>query len=257
MTANVIAWPPVGAVGVEWTELAPTQVSRSMVTGSERVTAFQRKRRLASVEVAAVGRSVFDAGYMEMLKRLLEGTKLVRLHSYPINWYLGQEKPRQMTGNVVNMNGFTNIVVAGFTPFEVVMKPAEFILVKSASVDNTALTPLSWETPDGPLSWSNDLNTNTESLTWFTGGQNTYTVQSITAAKADDTGTAYIPVVETLPDETDAEVTLRASASGVFRPVDYPRAVQPLTGNWTYQWAFREVFADEVGGFREINPWGH
>lgn len=90
---NVYAWPPVGVVGHEWTEHAPVNRSRSILTGRRYVSAAQRKRRLAALNVSALARGRSGAGYMEVLKRLLAGGEnLVRLNSYPVNWWLDTQR---------------------------------------------------------------------------------------------------------------------------------------------------------------------
>ena len=74
-------------------------------------------------------------------------------------------------------------------------------------------------------------------------------------AESDDMGRARVAVFESVADYTQVYLIFGARATGVFRPVSYPRAVQPSIGAWSYDWQFREVFADEVGGFQEVNPW--
>jgi len=247
---RVIAWPPVGVTGTEWTEDAPVQISRSMLTGAERVSAFQRKRRLATLIVPGFGRTTYDAGYIEMLKRYLEGINLVRLNSYPINWHieangnpaLRQSRPllwsaggdplewesgsepllwftgTYVTGTTATVDGRPVLYVTGLPPNMLVIRPAEFITLFSE-----------------------------------TGSE---TVQAVAPATTDDTGAATILLFEAPAESyTSARVNLGTCDTGVFRPVDYPRAVQPVRGDWSYTWSFREVFEDEVGEFEEFDPW--
>jgi hypothetical protein len=254
MPVDVIMWPPVGAVGTEWTEFAPVQISRSLLTGAERVSAFQRKRRLVSLSVAGIGKNTYDAGYMEMLKRHLEGTKLVRLFSYPINWHIeaGQNRADRssqplawetednplawqtggnplywftgtvLTGSTDTVNGRPVVQVSGLPPNKLVARPGEFLHMFEDWADASTMA----------------------------------TFQVTAPAHSNASGEAVIAIFE-VPSSpiTDARVSIGVSTTGVFRPDSYPRAVQPNTGNWTYDWAFREVFSDEVGGFTEVNPW--
>ena len=252
MTARVIKWPPVGAVGAEWTEVAPVQVSRSMTTGAERVSAFQRKRRMATISVPAIGKNMFDAGYMEMLKRFLEGIHLVRLHSYPINWHLDVVEKGIRRADVYTDLGVTYVVVYGLQPDTLVARPADFMRLMIAASPNSNQDELSWQNLEDPLVWQNS----SDPVTWFHGSDDLgVSVQVTQPVFSDDSGRAVIPIFENVPDQTQIYIMFGASDTGVFRPISYPRSVQPVSGNWTYDWQFREVFEDEVGGFVEIDPW--
>lgn len=258
MTARVIAWPPVGATGVEWTEVAPVQISRSMITGAERVSAFQRKRRMATVSVPGIGRNTYDGGYMEMLKRYLEGVHLVRLNSYPIAWHLDRPERGTRRGDVHTDAGRTYVTVYGLQPNRQVCRPGDFLtLFLPSGVSGTSET-LSWQNGDDPFTWSSDDTTNAETLTWFYGSGNVGTTVQVTQpVVSDDTGVAIVPIFETIANQTQIYLVFGACATGVFRPMSYPRAIQPNVGQWSYDWQFREVFADEVGGFVEFDPWSH
>jgi hypothetical protein len=256
MTAKVILWPPVGAVGTEWTEEAPVQVSRSMLTGAERVSAVQRKRRLASLSVAGIGRNTYDAGYVEVLKRYLEGVHLVRLYSYPIAWHLDRPQRAIRRGRVYSDLGQTYVEVFGTTPDSLVMRPGDFLTLFLPSGTTTDLYPLDWLVGTDPLSWLTDDTTNANPVTWFSGfPYNGTSVQAIRPVQSGGDGRAIVPIFETLADVADLYLIFGSADTGVFRPVEYPRAAQPVMGNWSYDWQFREVFADEVGGFTEVNPW--
>lgn len=257
MTAKVFAWPPVGALGTEWTEIAPVQISRSMVTGAERVSAFQRKRRLATISVPGIGRTTYDGGYMEMLKRYLAGTNLVRLHSYPVAWHL--DRPERVTarGKVFSNLGQTYVEVFGLKPSTQVCRPGDFLTLFIPPASAAAGDPLPWRDGDDPVSWDVDDATSADPLTWFAGSPDFGTTVQVTQPViSDDTGRAVVPIFETVADYPNLiHLTFGACATGAFRPISYPRAVQPNSGSWSYDWEFREVFADEVGGFLEVNPW--
>lgn len=246
MSIDVIAWPPVGVVGSEWTEDAPVQQSRSIITGASYLSAHQRVRRLVALNVSALARGRSGAGYMEMLKRhLAGGIHAVRLHSYPVNWHLetADETWRQST-------------------------PIEW-------------TGLSWTSGGGALSWYSGTlltgTTGTDGAGWnivtvnglpadrlvarpgefvtIYDGATPYRAQVTAEAVSDGAGQAVIRLFDALPALTGARINLGTSDTGVFRAESLPRAVQPLSANWTYSWEFREVFADEVGGFTEVDPW--
>lgn len=256
MTAKVFMWPPVGATGTEWTEEAPVQVSRSMVTGAERVSAIQRKRRLVSLKVAGFGRNTYDAGYIEVLKRYLEGVHLVRLYSYPIAWHFDRPEKAIRRGKVENDMGQTYVTVYGVKPDTLVLRPGDFLTLFLPAGATTELEPLDWFDGAAPVDWQTDGTTNADPVTWFNGQPyNGTVVQVIQPVRSDSTGRARVPVFETVANIPDLHMIFGSCDTGVFRPVEYPRAMQPYLGNWEYDWAFREVFADEVGGFTEVNPW--
>lgn len=246
---KVFAWPPVGVTGAEWTEEAPVSISRSLLTGAERVSAAQRIRRLVTLAVPGFGRTAWQAGYMEMLKRYLAGVHLVRLYSYPVNWHLdvvdddwrrsnplvwfndGNELPWQspyvrfysgvrLTGSVSWIANKPVALVSGLPPRRLVARPGEFITFFSGNSDTTGAT-----------------------------------VQIAAPAMSDEEGNAVIRLFESPGEFENVRINLGVCDTGVFRPVRYPRAVQPVSGDWVYTWEFREVFEDETDGFEEIDPW--
>jgi hypothetical protein len=206
--------------------------------------------------VQGIGRTTYDGGYMEMLKRYLEGFNLVRLHSYPVAWHL--DKPEQVTarGNVFTSAGQTFVEVYGLKPLTEVCRPGDFLTLFLAPEPTTTGDPLTWGTGTDPLAWKIEDTLGADSLTWFAGSTDFGTsVQVTQPVTSEDTGRAVVPIFEKIPDQTQIQLIFGSRATGAFRPVAYPRAVQPQSGNWTYDWEFREVFADEVGGFLEVDPW--
>lgn len=252
MAVNVYAWPPVGAVGSEWTEDAPVSASRSIITGRRYVSATQRKRRLASLNVSALAAGRSGAGYIENLKLLLAGGEnLVRLYSYPINWHLDAqmiESLRQsrlvtwtapgdsdvewsngsgdvhwftgqvITGTAGTSGGWPVLNITGAPPNMLIARPGEFV---------TLFNPV-------------------ESVT---GTQ----ARVMREARTNGSGAASIRLMSALSGS--GRVNIGTSDTGVFEAVQIPRSVQPVGADWQYQWQFREVFSDEVGGFTEVNPW--
>lgn len=242
---NVIAWPPVGTIGAEWTEIAPVGVSRSLITGGEYVSAAQRKRRVARLDVSALAKGRMGSGYMEALKRLLDGgVHLVRLWSTPIIWHLDHEaektwRPWEIAWTVppdtidwtvppgvlswfsntpfagvagVDDDGWPQVTVSGLPPNRLVIRPGEFV------------------------------------------GMGGDTAMAARPARSDGAGVAVIRLLTALAGSGDAH--LGARETGVFAADDMPRAVQPVGRDWTYSWAFTEVFEDEGRGpFTEVDPW--
>lgn len=252
MPVPVYSWPPVAAVGSEWTVVSPLDESMSGITGARYASANQPERRVARLEVAALDAGDrIGAGYVEMLKRLLKGgANLVRLNSYPINWHLdalADTTFRQsalvdwlevgvplgwtegaevlwydgtvITGTTATSNGFPAVSVTGLPPNRLVARPGEFLTVFVDADDLTGTT-----------------------------------VQIMAPARSNGAGAAVIRLYEALPN--GGRVNIGISDSAVFRVAgDLPRSMQPVGGNWSYGWEFIEVFADEVGGFTETANW--
>lgn len=245
---KVFAWPPVGVRGSEWTEIAPVQISRSMTTGAEFTSAVQRKRRLVSLEVSALAMGRSGAGYMEMLKRLLEGIHGVRLYSCPLGWHGDaagvhrQAFPLDWTdagvdltwsdaaaellwfdgtvlfGTLTTSGGFPAVTVTGLPPNRLIARPGEFVSI--------------YETPSDRVG---------------------STAQVLAEAYSDADGGVTIRLFSALA--FPGRVSIGVSDTGVFKPVVYPRAMRPVGADWSYAWEFREVFEDEVGAFEEVDPW--
>ena len=249
MPTDVIAFPPVGAVGSMWTVAAPVQRSRSLITGRRHVSRWGRERREAMANVSALAKTRSGAGYSEMLIRHLDGgANLVRINSYPINWHLDQARLMGLRGSppikwttdgdplahttggqplnwfngtvVSGVASGTQIAVSGLPPRTLIARPGDFVQAFDTVSDTT-----------GPIA------------------------QATAEATTDDAGGAVIKLFEALPAATYPRVNIGVSESRVFEVEEMPRSPQPLGANWFYQWNFREVFADEVGGFTEVNPW--
>ncbi len=256
---NVYAWPPVGIKALEWTEEAPIHRAQSMITGRRYVTAAGPVRRIATVTASALGRGRSGAGYMENLKKLLSGgVHLVRLDIGRINWWMDR-RPQERVGDRWR--------------------------------DALWSDPVTWTTDTDPsLSWTSGG----DAVTWFTGrvlqgtagtsggwpvlnvtnappsrlvarpgdlltlyspiGATTgTTVGVMTEAYSDAGGNATIRLMSALSGS--GRVNIGSNDQGVFEAMQMPRAVQPLEGDWTYTWSFREVFETETGTWTEVNPW--
>lgn len=251
---NVYAWPPVGVLGHEWTESAPIQRSRSLLTGKDYISAYARKRRMVTIETSSLSLNRSGAGYVEMLKRYLDGgIHAVRLYSYPINWWLdsqllqserqselatweegvdevdweSESDPVQwytgtvITGDVLGSSGSRYIQCSGLPANQLIARPGDFVTAYEGFDPNLGQTS-----------------------------------QLIREAVSDGSGNATLYLFDDIDLMTAARVNIGTSSTGVFRVEEMPRAVQPLNSNWGYTWSFREIFSDEVGGFTEVNPWG-
>lgn len=256
MPIYVFPWPPVGAVGAEWTEDAPVARLRSMLTGRDQLQASQRKRRIATLQVSALARGRMGAGYSEMLKQFLEGgIHAVRLQSSPINWFLDDLDRAGM--------GLRS-------------EPLRW---------TTGGNPLAWQTGAHPLHWFSGIYLSGGNVAPLGDGVWQYRVDgappNVLVARPGDFIRIYDPAdaavsevarvvqpvtstasgvawlrIDRAPTISGGRVNLAGQDEGVFRVSGpLPRAMQTVNGDWFYSWAFREVFADEVGGFTERDPW--
>ncbi|MCA0848342.1 hypothetical protein [Salipiger thiooxidans] len=254
MTINVYAWPPVGAVGSEWTVSDPVERSASIITGAEYLSKSQRRRRLATLRVSALAAGGMGAGYSESLKVLLQGgIHAVRLKSYPINWHVDalleaptrQALPLEWSADGADLEwsrggprlywdtgaliigttgtdaaGFPIVTATGLPPNTLVARPSEFITLFTDDDDTVGTT-----------------------------------VRILTSAVSDGTGKAVIRLHSDPGGFSGVRVDIGTAETGVFRANSMVRSVQPLGQDWFYTWEFTEVFSEEVGGFLEIDPW--
>jgi len=250
--ANVYAWPPVRAVGSEWTIVSLVQQSRSILSGRRYVSAAQRERRQATVVVSSLAGGATGAGYCEVLKQLLDGgVNLVRLRSHPVNWHrsvAGDQTWRQRVGiewtstelPLEWTEGGTELLWfkgADFAYTQVPGQPFPTVRVTGLSPDRLVARPGEF------------ANFRTSA-----GADPVDTHMILERAQTDSAGVAVVRLV-TGPGY-DGVVSLGTEDTGVFEALEIPRAVQPIRGDWTYTWRFSEVFEDEVAdGFTEVDPW--
>ncbi len=244
--ANVYAWPPVGHVAAEWSQIAPVGRSKSLITGGTYVSAAQRRRRVAKLEVSALALGRNGAGYIEVLKRLLDGgVHLVRLWSTPINWHLDDQ--------------------ASFTART---RPMSWIVPPGQIDWETDAEPFGWWTGPGVTEGEattdggfpalrvtglppNQLAVRPGELITMIGGD---TAMALRATSSDDDGVAVIRLLSEISGS--GRVVIGTRETGVFEADSIPRAVQPMGQNWFYSWSFTEVFEDEGRGpFTEVDPW--
>jgi hypothetical protein len=219
MPINVYAFPPVTIVArTPWVKVQPVSVVRSGLTGKEQVQSSQRARWKTSVDVQALSaESLIGGGYMHSLARLLaNGIGAVRLTSWSPNWYLDRPVEYQWLSQPLSAVATTS---GGMSAWQVSGLPPRY-----------------------PLTRPGD--------TFKVGGQ---AWQSVNAAVANDAGVAEIRVIGATSG--GGALLLDAVESAAFKVDATPEPKQGLGANWIYSWSFREVFADEVGGFTEVNPW--
>lgn len=247
----VYAWPPVGATAHEWTVLDPIRASRSGLTGRRYVSAHARRRRAVSLTVNGLGRD--GAGYVEALKDYLRGgVGLVRLRSIR-NPLFTRLPARELLG-AERLDWTTEAEAMGWTT------GAEPMLWLTGAVIGATLTT---DAAGFPAALLTGLPA---SATVAAPGDYIEVFPTLGAAAGevrrlakpvvtDATGAATARVTEAFSFATAARATLGATDTGVFEALEIPRAIQPAGQQFEYDWRFLEVFADEVGGFEEFDPW--
>jgi hypothetical protein len=208
---------------------------------------------VATAIISGIGPDLAGAGYVRMLNRQWAGRpKLVRVDCLSSLWFLSkggldlQNKimdsmadgvevlwtadgagvimgdGRYPTSGVpVTDGGWHGLTVTGLPPSRLVARPSELISIT-------------------------DINGTIES-------------GYILAAVRSDANRAA--VIRTDRSEaftlSGGLVSIGHSESIVFEAVDVPRAVQGLSGDFSYRWDFEEAFEDEYSdGWTEVNPWG-
>lgn len=244
---NVYAWPPVGVLARNWTMELPTSRSRSLITGREYVSAAQRRRKLATIDVH--GRRHYGSGYMEALWRLMDGgVHLVRIWSCRIPRGRIDVSPGQRTEREVDWEippqplGWISppADMVWFAPIEL---PSTYALVGGVpTLTVTGLPPNALVAIPG------------EFLTIHNPGGITETIMIANPARSNGSGIAVIRLVS-VPSIT-GPVSIGTREAGVFRLTSaWPRPKRGAGDTETYELEFREVFEDETDGFLEVNPW--
>lgn len=244
--AKVIAWPPLGFVAWELTKSHPTSRSSDMFGKPDRTSSVGRPRYLATAIIEGVGKGHAAAGYVEMLKGQMEGgAHFVRVPSMaPLYMRHARGRPSlrasmmEWTANGADLYWtagsddlvwYDQIDITG-TPSVDNGWPAIQVIGLPAGVQ---IRPSEWVAvvAPGPV----------------------VTRRALTATKADENGVALIRLDDAF--EAGGVVSIGGKRDLVFQAADMPRAIQPVSGDWSFEWRFREVFADEVGGFEDVDPW--
>lgn len=216
---NVYAWPPVGVVGRSWAVVQPVAGLRSALTGKDQRQSSQRARRHVALTVSALANTVHGGGYMEMLGQLLQGgVHAVRLTSWSPNWHLDQPEQYQWLSIGLTATASTS---GGMAAWRVAGLPPGYPLTRPG--DRVTVAGVVW--------------------------------QSVNAATADASGVAYIRVMGSPTGSGTLLLDRQETAAFRVEPGQIPTGMQAPGKGWSYSWQFREVFADEVGGFTEVNPW--
>lgn len=253
----VLKWPTsLGIVGAEWTVSDPVSRSMSGLTGRMYLSAAQRRRRVAVLNVE--GAYGDGGGYIEALKRLLRGGRhAVRLNSYPLNfneeigsiiptqaqeidWTTGGEDLAWTTGG----NALRWFTGTAFTP-------TPYPLTAGALTSGIGRSDVTDLPPSQVLARVGSFAT-----VFSEDGTTSETRMLLRPVRSNSAGNATIYTDE--PFTADGNVEFGTRDTGIFLPDEMPRAVRPLEDAWQVGWSFREIFADEIAPdtFVEVDPWG-
>ncbi len=243
---NVYAWPPVGVISRGWTMELPVSRSRSIITGRDFVSASQRRRKVATVEVH--GRRNYGSGYMEALWRLMDGgVHLVRLSSCKIPWGKLDVTAEQRTEKPIAWE--TPPAPLGWTvpPGEIVWIGAVELPAAYSLVSGVPTLTVSGLPPSSRVALPGEF------VTIRGGGGSGETIMITNAAISDTAGIAVVRLAQV--PTISGPVSLGTREVGVFRlQSNWPAAKRGVSQE-NYPLEFREVFEDETDGFFEVNPW--
>ncbi|MEL7299377.1 MAG: hypothetical protein AAFM92_03245 [Pseudomonadota bacterium] len=239
---DVYAWPPVHTTAYEHTISRPVQRSEGL-SGSPRLSQSEATRTLITAVVTGIGPDRLGAGYVEMLKRLLDGKlALVRLNPLPQHWY-------PVTDGLDGLRGTPGV----------------------EWTDGGAET--TWEEPPAVVFWTfgNTIEATAGADTWpyvdcsglpanrlIAAPSEPVRVGTITAyalrpSYSNAQGEARIYVSSALPS---GPIIIGSNQSRVFEIDSFPRAVQPASENYSYNFTMTERFeSDFTSAFTELNPW--
>lgn len=246
---NVYAWPPVGLTGWELHESVPISRSQSLFSGAPVTSSFQRPRRLATAIVPGIGKDQNGAGYVDVLKQLLEGGRhFVRVDCIPALWALAARDLDLRRKALRLMQGGTELMFSdGGNTLKLVS--SDFALTATPTtnggwpaIDVTGLPP------------NMTVARPSQRIRITASNGDTELVTVLAAAQSDGSGAATIRLLSATTLTGSASIGERESI--VFEAMGLPRAVQPAAGTFEFTWNFREVFEDEdAEAWAELDPW--
>lgn len=226
MSLNVYKFPPVRYKLSEFTTVHGVSRSVSLVETKLYQSSYDVERRACTLQVSSLANDRTGAGYMEMLKKYLAGRHLVRLDFLSPNYHLDRNPFLDYVSWLTQLPLFSSIVGT---------------VTQSNGYSQVAISNL----PDGYRIRPGDYIKIGATVT-----------QAVAPAVANTSGQAVVRLFDVVSNVTGADIDLNAPVSVVMRPLEIPRAQQPLDGDWQYEWQFVEIFVTEVeGGFVEIDPW--
>lgn len=244
--AVVYAWPPVSPTSWKWSPRDVVSESRSLITGRRYASRDQPRRRAAELVVA--GARDDWAGYMEALKRLVEGgAKYVRLQSYPMLY--APPTAARGGGGVVKWTAGGETLTWDDDGYTLAWLSNALTDIVLTTASGFAAVRISGFPPGAKVAAVG------EPVSFFAAPGDLLPAQSRTvlrAAHSDDSGVATI-VLDDAPTAFGRVVVGWETA--VFEVTSVPDPQRTVGQNWFYDWQFLEVFSDEVGGFDEVDPW--
>jgi hypothetical protein len=244
--AIVYAWPDVAPREWRWSVDDPLSSSSSIITGRRYASQSERRRRVARLVISG-SRSDWG-GRMEAMKRLIQGgANYVRLWSRPMLYALPDA---ERVGDLLSWRTDVEVMswtTAGREPM--VWLTGRVIEVVLTTVDGLPAARLSG------LPASQTVALPGEPISFYAAVGDPYPSESRTILRelvsdGDGVATAVLDKAATHTGRADIGIE-----TGVFKALDIPDPSRVVGEEWYYDWMFREVFSDEVGGFEEINPW--
>ncbi|WP_299145977.1 hypothetical protein [uncultured Tateyamaria sp.] len=239
---EVYAWPPVELVGHEHTIDRPVNRSEG-ISGRPYFSQSKRSRRLVTAQVSGIGTDMAGAGYVEQLKRFLDGKPpFVRMTPLPHVYRRALNGLNLQRGlHVLNWSA-SGAALAWSDDGEELQWSDGKKITAEAGEDNWPFLDCVDLPPSRPVAYPGELVRSGDAG-----------ARVIRLARSDSEGRARIYLDTPL---SGGSVLIGAGESIVFEILDYPRAVQPVSGNYTYGFDLKEVFAEEhADGFVEVNPW--
>ncbi|GAD55495.1 hypothetical protein MBELCI_1547 [Limimaricola cinnabarinus LL-001] len=237
----------MGLTAWELTRSDPVSRSVGLIDGRPRTSSAQRSRRLVTAQVAGIGPDLAGAGYVEMLKDLLAGgANLVRMDCRSVGWHLVPSLGLQ-NGVMDWREGAVELV---WQAEDGAVMWADGRGMHGAPVVFRGWSALRVEGLPGGMTVARPGD-----LISITDGAATERSRVMAVTRSDAVGVATIRTRDAFT--LSGLVSIGGTESIVFEVAgDMPRAVQPVSANWSYDFSLREVFADEYpDGWTERDPW--
>lgn len=247
---DVIKWPPVAEVAFEVSKIKPVSTSTSLINDVPRQSRYGRERKVASASVSGIGYDAAGAGYMEILKELLEGgTNLVRVNLQSSIWHLAraQNNPSLVNYKVDWLSGSTELLWTDSSTDTHWWKSG----IKSVPTTDDGWYALTVSNLPPNIIVARPH----ENITVYNdSGSTSETSKVLTVARSNGSGVATIRLLTEITGS--GPTVIGTTESVVFRALELPRSIQPQSGDWQYDWQFVQAFSDEYdGGFTEKSPW--
>jgi hypothetical protein len=244
---NVYACPPWGLTAWELSWNAPGARSQMMFSGKARTSSFQRPHRLATATITGIGSDRNGAGYVENLKRLLDGGEhLVRVEALAPLWVIAAGR-LDLTNAVLEWSAESDDLLWSYSGDDVLFLEGDYGPYGEPTTDGV------WPAIQVTGLPANTVVARPSQYLTVTDGETTQGGHVLAPATSDADGVATIRLFEAVT--ASGYVTIGGRESIVFEALNMPRSVQPARGTFGYTWEFREVFEDEYESWTELNPW--